>query len=29
VIVRLDWSERELAVTVAGTWPLVRPDGGA
>ena len=24
VIVRLDWSERELVVTVAGTWPLVR-----
>ena len=29
VIVRLDWSERELVVTVAGTWPLVRPDGGS
>ncbi len=29
VIVRLDWSERELVVTVAGTWPLVMPDGGA
>ena len=29
VIVRLDWSERELVVTVAGTWPLLRPDGGA
>ena len=28
VIVRLDWSERDLVATVAGTWPLVRPDGG-
>jgi two-component system sensor histidine kinase DegS len=27
VIVRLDWSERELLVTVAGTWPIVREDG--
>jgi two-component system, NarL family, sensor histidine kinase DegS len=29
VIVRLDWSERELLVTVAGTWPIVREDGVA
>jgi two-component system sensor histidine kinase DegS len=29
IIVRLDWSERELLATVAGTWPLVRPDGGS
>jgi two-component system, NarL family, sensor histidine kinase DegS len=29
VIVRLDWSERELLATVAGTWPIVREDGGA
>jgi two-component system sensor histidine kinase DegS len=27
VIVRLDWAERELVATVAGTWPIVRPDG--
>ena len=24
VVVRLDWSERELVATVAGTWPRVR-----
>ena len=28
VVVRLDWSERELVATVAGTWPLARPEGG-
>jgi hypothetical protein len=28
VVVRLDWAERELVATVAGTWPRVRPDGG-
>lgn len=27
VVVRLDWSERELVATVSGTWPRVRPDG--
>jgi two-component system sensor histidine kinase DegS len=29
VIVRLDWAERDLVVTVAGTWPIVRADGGS
>jgi hypothetical protein len=29
VVVRLDWSERELAATVAGTWPRQRPGGGS
>lgn len=29
LIVRLDWSERELVATVAGTWPRVDPDGTA
>ena len=27
VIVRLDWSERELIATVSGTWPRVRAGG--
>jgi two-component system sensor histidine kinase DegS len=27
VIVRLDWSERELIATVSGTWPRVRAEG--
>lgn len=27
VIVRLDWSERELVATVAGTWPRLDADG--
>jgi len=27
VVVRLDWSERELVATVAGTWPRVKADG--
>jgi hypothetical protein len=27
VVVRLDWSERELVATVSGTWPRVRSDG--
>jgi len=26
VVVRLDWSERELVATVAGTWPRAHPD---
>jgi two-component system sensor histidine kinase DegS len=26
VVVRLDWSERELIATVSGTWPRVRAD---
>ena len=29
VIVRLDWSERELAATVAGTWPSISAGGQA
>jgi hypothetical protein len=29
VVVRLDWSEREVLATVAGTWPVVRADGGS
>jgi two-component system sensor histidine kinase DegS len=28
VIVRLDWSERELIATVSGTWPRARADDG-
>jgi two-component system sensor histidine kinase DegS len=28
VIVRLDWSERELIATVSGTWPRARAEGG-
>jgi two-component system, NarL family, sensor histidine kinase DegS len=27
VIVRLDWSERELSATVSGAWPRVRAEG--
>lgn len=27
VLVRLDWSERELVATVGGTWPRVGPEG--
>jgi two-component system, NarL family, sensor histidine kinase DegS len=27
IIVRLDWSERELIATVSGNWPRVRPEG--
>jgi hypothetical protein len=27
VVVRLDWSDRELVATVAGTWPRVRGEG--
>jgi len=27
VLVRLDWSERELVATVEGTWPRVNPEG--
>jgi two-component system sensor histidine kinase DegS len=27
VLVRLDWGERELVATVAGTWPRVSPEG--
>ncbi|MEX1334483.1 MAG: histidine kinase [Candidatus Limnocylindrales bacterium] len=27
VLVRLDWGERELVVTVEGTWPRISPDG--
>lgn len=29
VVVRLDWSPRELVATVEGTWPRVSPEGQA
>jgi two-component system sensor histidine kinase DegS len=29
VVVRLDWSEREVVATVSGTWPRQRPEGGS
>ena len=29
VLVRLEWSERELVATVEGTWPRINPEGQA